>query len=133
MGGEIERGAARYGNFEDKFRTWAKDMSEDACRDVHIAGPPDSPFEITEEQFQKWLKLATESIEHAGSRLATVLYAILEHKRSSEHVKYGRGFRHDHARWRRGCTTNLFIAVILVPALILSFSWHEREGFKIKL
>lgn len=133
--GGIERGAARYGNYEDKFVAWTKEVSKKACTDIDGVVGETNQFEVTEEQFQKWLELAKDLTLKAGNRLATVLYAILEHKKSKEHEKHGRGFLHDHALFHkgRGIGTNICVAVVLVPALLLFFVWHDSEGYKINM
>jgi hypothetical protein len=81
------------------FRDWAKENAEKLCIEVyrpmtvnHADGTRvESPFTLTEELFQKWLKMAQELIQLAGERMAFVLNEILEHKRHKEAHKDGRG------------------------------------------
>lgn len=131
--GKIERGAARYGNFDKKFRQWAKEGAQKACKDIYEVVGDSTRVELTEEQFQKWQDSAAQSMERAGKRLATVLYALLEHQKSSEQEAHGRGYVHDHVRVGRSSSTNLLIAIVLVPSLLYGLLWHEKAGYKIKL
>merc|ERR1712232_567511 len=81
------------------FRDWAKEVAERVCTEVyapmtvnHADGTRvENPFYLTQELFQKWVKIAEELMQLAGERLAFVLNEIIEHKRHKEAHKEGRG------------------------------------------
>jgi len=80
------------------FRDWAKEVAARVCGEVyapmtvnHADGTRvENPFTLTEELFQKWVKLAEELLQLAGERLGFVLNEIIEHKRHKEAHKEGR-------------------------------------------
>ncbi|CAJ1435246.1 unnamed protein product [Effrenium voratum] len=72
------------------FRQWAGEMSDKVCNDIygpmyvnHADGSRsiESPFQLTEELFSRWQKLAEVMIQEGGERLALVFLDILEHKK----------------------------------------------------
>lgn len=81
------------------FREWAKEVAEKVCSEVyapmtvnHADGTRiDSPFQLTDELFQKWLQLAKELTALGGERLGFVLNEIIEHKRHKDAISQGRG------------------------------------------
>jgi hypothetical protein len=86
------------------FRDWARESAEKLCEDVyapmmvnHADGTRDgtrvveSPFTLTEELFDKWVKLAEKLMSSGGEHLAFVLNDLIEHKRHKEAFKNGRG------------------------------------------
>lgn len=80
------------------FRDWAKEVAARVCGEVyapmtvnHADGTRvENPFTLTDELFQKWVKLAEELLQLAGERLGFVLNEIIEHKRHKEAQKDGR-------------------------------------------
>jgi hypothetical protein len=103
---EYGRGASKWQHKvpTELFRDWAKESAAMVCTDVygpmtvnHADGSRDgtrvveSPFTLTEELFQKWVKLAEDLMALGGERLAFVLNDIVEHKRHKEAHKDGRG------------------------------------------
>lgn len=86
-------------NPAELFREWAKDAAEKLCTEVyapmtvnHQDGTRvESPFVVTDELFEKWLKLGEDLIDLGGERLAFVLNDIIEHKRHKEAHADGRG------------------------------------------
>jgi hypothetical protein len=119
------------------FRVWATEQAEVVCNQVyqtmevnHADGSRsiDDPYHLTDEVFQRWVKLANDWTTLAGERLAFVLLDILEHKRHKAAHKEGRGRRHRRRRHLRNLGINCLVAVILVPLLIKLLRWHERLG-----
>mmetsp|Transcript_58107 Transcript_58107/g.138238 ORF Transcript_58107/g.138238 Transcript_58107/m.138238 type:complete len:442 (-) Transcript_58107:42-1367(-) len=83
----------------DLFRDWAKEVAEKLCIEVYQpiqthdqsgAYVIANDFEITEELFTKWVRLAEDLLTSAGERLAYVFNEILEHKRHKEASADGR-------------------------------------------
>jgi len=81
------------------FREWAKETAEQLCREVyapmtvnHADGTRvESPFELSDELYGKWVKMAQGLMSVGGERLAFVLNEIIEHKRHKEAHGQGRG------------------------------------------
>uniref|UniRef100_A0A7S4PT76 Uncharacterized protein n=1 Tax=Alexandrium monilatum TaxID=311494 RepID=A0A7S4PT76_9DINO len=81
------------------FRDWAKETAEKLCVEVyapmtvnHADGTRvESPFELTDELFSKWVKIAEDLMALGGERLAFVLNEIIEHRRHKEAHSHGRG------------------------------------------
>eukprot|EP00933_Yihiella_yeosuensis_P078347 TRINITY_DN8970_c0_g1_i1.p1 TRINITY_DN8970_c0_g1~~TRINITY_DN8970_c0_g1_i1.p1 ORF type:complete len:420 (+),score=63.07 TRINITY_DN8970_c0_g1_i1:43-1302(+) len=81
------------------FSDWSKDVAEQLCTEIiqpmtvnHADGSKiDSPYELTEEMYQKWLKLVEKLTLLAGERVAFILDDILEHKRHKDALADGRG------------------------------------------
>lgn len=80
------------------FREWAKEVAANVCSDVyapmtvnHADGTRiESPFTLTDELFEKWVKLAEDLLQVAGERLTFVLTELIEHKRHKDAHKEGR-------------------------------------------
>mmetsp|Transcript_46960 Transcript_46960/g.105455 ORF Transcript_46960/g.105455 Transcript_46960/m.105455 type:complete len:428 (+) Transcript_46960:64-1347(+) len=82
------------------FRQWAGEMSSKVCNEIygpmyvnHADGSRsiESPFQLSEELFSQWAKLAEQMIQEGGERLALVFLDIIEHKRHKAAQKEGRG------------------------------------------
>jgi len=81
------------------FREWAKEVAEKLCSEVyapmtvnHADGTRvESPFTLTDDLFEKWVKIAEDLLQLSGERLAFVLNEIIEHKRHKDAHKDGRG------------------------------------------
>jgi len=117
------------------FRIWAKESAEVVCNQVyqvmevnHADGTRkiDDPFHLTEEVFQRWLKLANDFTTLAGERLAFVLLDILEHKRHKAAHHEGRGHRHRRKRHWYNLAMNSAVAVVLVPIWVKMLRWHAK-------
>merc|ERR1712146_324885 len=50
----------------------------------------DNPFTLSDELFEKWVKMAEDLLQVSGERVGFVLNDILEHKRHKEAAKDGR-------------------------------------------
>jgi len=119
------------------FREWARDMAKTVCSQIYGAmdlnQTDDSrsmggPFEINEELFQTWLKLADKFTVAAGQRLTYVLVDILEHTRHKLAHKQGRGRHHRQREWTKGLCTNALIGAVVIPLLLLALGWDNRAG-----
>lgn len=82
------------------FRQWGGEMSDKVCNEIygpmyvnHADGSRsiESPFQLSEELFSKWLKLAELVIQEGGERLALVFLDIIEHRRHKAAKDEGRG------------------------------------------
>ncbi|CAK9085731.1 Nuclease S1 [Durusdinium trenchii] len=101
---DLEYGA-QYHQWGDRlppelFREWGGEMSEQVCNEIY--GPMyvnhgdgsrsiESPFQLSEELFSRWTKLAEKLIHEGGERLALVFLDIIEHRRHKAAQKEGRG------------------------------------------
>lgn len=119
------------------LRDWAMQQAESVCNDVyrlmevnHADGTRDiaARYEVSEEQFQQWLKLAQDATLLAGQRLAFVLQDLIEHRKHKLAHKEGRGRHHRRRSWAAHAGTNAMIAAVLVPSLLLFLNWHQRMG-----
>ncbi|CAE7819604.1 nucS [Symbiodinium sp. CCMP2456] len=82
------------------FRQWAGEMADKVCNEIygpmyvnHADGSRkiESPFQLSEELFSNWVKLADQMIQEGGERLALVFLDIIEHRRHKAAQKEGRG------------------------------------------
>jgi len=119
------------------FRDWAKETAETVCNQVygamevnHADGTRqiDSPFQLNDELFQRWLSIANRLTTLGGQRLAFVLNDIIEHKKHKAALKEGRGRHHRKKNWAANLGTNAGIAVIVVPSLLFGFRMHLSSG-----
>lgn len=108
------------------FREWGKETSQALCDEIYAAleVPMDDgsrgintavPFQLSEEMYQRWRKLAMDLTTLAGERLAFVFLDILEHQQHKAMYKEGRGRRHRRKNWASYLGTNAAIAAVLVP------------------
>eukprot|EP00747_Dinoflagellata_sp_TGD_P112817 gnl/TRDRNA2_/TRDRNA2_171564_c0_seq1.p1 gnl/TRDRNA2_/TRDRNA2_171564_c0~~gnl/TRDRNA2_/TRDRNA2_171564_c0_seq1.p1 ORF type:complete len:409 (+),score=89.56 gnl/TRDRNA2_/TRDRNA2_171564_c0_seq1:40-1266(+) len=120
------------------FRDWAKEVAGALCTRVyapmevtHANGTMKidkiDGFEVSDDTFNKWLKIIEDNIDSAGVRLAYVLTDILEHRRHKIYHKEGRVRAHMRG-WKKHWKKNLIIAVILVPSILGLLTVHERSG-----
>jgi hypothetical protein len=119
------------------FRHWATEAAQVVCSQVyqvmevnHADGSRkiDDPFHLTEEMFQRWVKIANDWTTLAGERLGFVLLDILEHKRHKLAHHEGRGRRHRRKRHMQNLGTNAIIAVVLVPSWLWLLNWHAKAA-----
>jgi len=117
------------------FRDWAHESAELVCRGIyegmtvnHADGSHTLEPKINEEIFQGWVKLAQDLTTRGGVRLAFVLLDIIEHRKHKLALKDGRGMLHRHTRYRQNFGTNLAIAAVVVPLVVLLLRLHERVG-----
>uniref|UniRef100_A0A7S1L8F7 S1/P1 nuclease n=1 Tax=Alexandrium catenella TaxID=2925 RepID=A0A7S1L8F7_ALECA len=175
------------------FRDWAKETAEQLCTEVykpmtvnHADGTRvESPFELTDELYNKWAKIAEGLLALSGERLAFVLNEIIEHRRHKEAHDQGRGlpsrkvavgtqkvgggaaaapsttamtsggfadrapapsfegidenmlYRQLVIEDRRQSWSNFVynasIAAIVVPLLLIGFSFHEKNGAQFRI
>lgn len=124
------------------FRRWAKENAEVVCSQVYQAMESnhadgsrkiEDPFHISEEVFQRWIKLANDFTTLAGQRLAFVLLDILEHKRHKAAHHEGRGYHHRRNRHLRNLGYNCLVAAVLVPSLLKLLRWHEKIAPSLKV
>jgi len=123
------------------FRNWARDDATAVCSLVYgameegNANWAESPFQLEEELFQKWLKLADELTVVGGERLAAVLIDILRHEDHRHAYEQGQVRWHPwHMLRPNGFMKNAAVAVVVVPALLAGLWLHERawtgRGFR---
>jgi len=119
------------------FRLWAKEAAEAVCGEVyallevnHADGTRklENPFTLTNEIYSRWLKLAQDLIALGGQRLAFVLSDVIEHKRHKHADEHGRGLHHHKKNWVANLGTNLGVAALVVPFLLLLLKWHSQSG-----
>jgi len=118
------------------FRDWARESAEMACEIYqsmevnHADGSRaiDSPFEVNEEMYKRWVALWTKSATRGGERIAFMMQNVLEHRRHKTAHHEGRGHRHHRIPWEANLASNAAIACIVVPAVLLLLRWHSRLG-----
>jgi len=123
------------------FRIWAKETAGVVCKEVYEAinttqAKPQnrtnttSPavYKLSEDVYQKWVKLAQEFTTLGGERVAYVLHEIIEHKKHKAHAKEGRGRHHRRRSWWKCLGINAVIAAFIAPLLMAALRWHDRAG-----
>jgi len=118
------------------FREWAKEHADVVCHQVYAAmevGKDEerhvaSPYELTEDVFQRWLELASELTELAGQRTAWLLLDLLEHRRHHHALKLGKGRLHHRVPWTNHAQKNFLIGIIVVPLIILGIRFLESTS-----
>lgn len=81
------------------WRTWAKESAKMLCMQIyapmtvnHADGTRvESPFEIPDNLYNSWSKLAEDRLMWAGERVAYILNEIVEHRRHKDAHAQGRG------------------------------------------
>merc|ERR1712194_774895 len=118
------------------FRNWARDAATAVCSQVYGAmhgnNITNGTFELDEELYQKWLKLAASFTMVGGERLAAVLEDIHRHERHKDAYDNGQVPFH---RWHLvraplNFGRNAGIACVVVPAWLGLLMWHGRSGVR---
>lgn len=129
---QLEKGMKRYDMKTpvEHFRNWARDAGTSVCAQVY--GKLDARedfFKIDDKIYQDWLKLAGDFTRTAGLRVAETLLEILKHKKhKAAQDHHGQAKYHTNSlRHKSGIMTNIMIAIVLVPMLLVALRWHERH------
>jgi len=113
------------------MQLWAREVAAAACKEVYqkvdISG--DTPFDISEELYSRWLNISHELTWRAGERVAFILLEILQHEEHRLAHKEGRGRWHHTSLLRPvALIYNFCIGLVVVPLLLGVLMWHERLG-----
>jgi len=114
------------------FRYWSTETASNVCR--HILEPlgTNTTVELTEDTYKKWVEYAEDVMMLGGLRIAFVINDILEHRRHKIAHQDGRGHHsrshRKNAPTKNGLLTNVAIAFIVVPAVLMGLKWHEGAG-----
>lgn len=131
------------------FRNWAREEAEIVCDQVYDpvadgVGHDDEDYEsiahaqreegevftLDERLYQRWVALAEDFTTLAGQRLAFILLDILEHTKQKHAYREGRGRHHpknSSEQWQKDARTNLCVAVMVVPTLLMAFCLHDMS------
>lgn len=117
------------------FQEWAKEHADVVCHQVYAAmevGKGEerhvqSPYELNEDVFQRWLELATELSELAGQRIAWLLLDLMEHRRHKLAHKLGKGRLHHRTPWMDHAKWNFLIGIIVVPLLLFGIRMLDYQ------
>jgi hypothetical protein len=117
------------------FREWAKEHADVVCHQVYAAmevGKGEerhvqTPYEVNEDVFQRWLELANELAELAGQRVAWLLMDLLEHRRHKLSHKLGKGRLHHKVPWMNHAQKNFLIGIIVVPSLLFGIRFLDYQ------
>lgn len=122
----------------EHFRTWAREAATSVCTQVYgklgvlNATSLDTPFKLSEKQYQEWLKLAGDFTRVAGLRTMETLLDIVKHERHKVAHKHGQAKYHKNSlRFPWGFCKNFCVAVVLVPFLLLAFHCHQKHGVRL--
>lgn len=120
------------------FHDWAEEVADVVCGQVYAVMEKrhedgsielEDRFNLPEEVFQRWVKLAHDFTTLSGERLAFVLLDIIEHRQHAAAHKEGRGKRHKKRNWFANFGINVGIAMVGVPLLLGFFVMHADGRF----